>query len=102
MPVVGNSYPTVFLVRCPNLCDPNNGAVDFYDTTVGSVAMYTCNEGFNLSGAVNRDCQANGTWSPSEPICIPVGKYTYCQDLDSTKSVCKLLRRKPSTLIKLF
>ena len=70
-----------FSVRCPNLCNPNNGAVDFNDTTVGFVATYTCNEGFTRNGPANRDCQENGTWSHSEPICMPDGKYTYCQDI---------------------
>ena len=48
---------------------------------MGSVAMYTCKEGFNLDGAVTRECQVDGTWSPIEPNCTPIGKYAYFQDL---------------------
>ena len=56
---------------------------------MGSVAMYTCKEGFNLDGAVTRECQMDGTWSPSEPNCIPIGTNTYFQDLVGSIALMK-------------
>ena len=33
----------------------------------GTVATYTCNNGFELFGDVTRTCQNDGTWTGSEP-----------------------------------
>jgi len=47
-----------------------NGAVDFTTTYGGSVATYSCNEGYVLCGSKNRTCQSNGSWSGLPPECI--------------------------------
>ena len=47
-----------------------NGSVSAPATTLGSVASYTCNTGYSLSGAPTRTCQADGTWSGTAPTCI--------------------------------
>ena len=31
--------------------------------------MYTCNNGYNLTGDMTRTCQANGTWTGTVQIC---------------------------------
>ena len=54
---------------CGTLVDPNNGQVNFADTTFGADATYTCDEGFSLEGVETRTCQANGNWSDSDPNC---------------------------------
>ena len=55
---------------CGSLENPLNGVVEFNQTTFGSVAEYSCNEGFVFMGNTsNRSCQANGRWT-EEPTCI--------------------------------
>ena len=52
-----------------------NGEVTFEaaagrgETEFESVATYTCNTGYNLVGNAMRTCQADGTWSGSDPLC---------------------------------
>ena len=60
----------VLLVDCGNLMNVTNGEVDFSTTYGGSVATYSCNEGYVLCGSENRTCQPNGSWSGSPPECI--------------------------------
>ena len=58
------------VVNCSNLDDPVNGQVEFTDTTVGSIANYTCNQRYILSnGNSTRTCEASGEWSGSPPSC---------------------------------
>ena len=40
--------------------------------TFESIAEYGCNEGFTLSGNQSRTCQADGTWSGVDPVCVPL------------------------------
>ena len=58
------------LVDCGSLENPTNGQVDFTATFGGSIANYTCNQGYLLCGAESRICQSNGSWSGSPPDCI--------------------------------
>ena len=57
------------VVDCLNLTAPSNGQVSLTTTTFGSVAMYTCEEGYLVMGSAMRQCQANGNWSEEEPTC---------------------------------
>ena len=57
---------------CGNLPAPSNGAVQITTTTVGGVATYQCNTGFDLVGVSTRTCQTVGQsaqWSDSAPQC---------------------------------
>ena len=54
---------------CGTLTNPENGQVNFTDTTLGADATYTCDEGFPLEGVDTRTCEADGEWSDSEPKC---------------------------------
>ena len=56
-------------LRCGSLSNIENGRVSFPSTSVGSVATYTCNRGFELIGSSRRTCQSNGQWSGREPVC---------------------------------
>ena len=38
--------------------------------TVGSIAEHFCDEGYELEGASQRECLANGSWSDSLPTCV--------------------------------
>ncbi len=41
-------------------------------TTIGGIATYTCNIGYQLEDGATRTCQEGGTWSGSPPVCIVV------------------------------
>ncbi len=59
-------------VDCGPLTDASsNGAVDTSSgTTFMMSATYTCNTGYNRTGAPsNRTCQASGNWSLTAPTC---------------------------------
>lgn len=55
---------------CGQLPNPPNGAVDTSTgTTYKSLAVYTCDEGYELLGEPVRTCGAFA-WNGSEPSCI--------------------------------
>ena len=55
---------------CGPLTPPANGDVDTSSgTTAGSVALYSCNEGFVLTGTADRVCGSDGRWRPDPPAC---------------------------------
>ena len=57
-------------VDCGPLPYPNRGGVTFTGTTAGSIATYSCVEGYILVGDGKRECQADGKWSGEEPACL--------------------------------
>ena len=57
-------------VDCGSLPDPANGQVGQpAGTSLGQIAIYSCNTGYNLVGNSTRTCQAIGNWSGSAPTC---------------------------------
>ena len=56
-------------VSCGSLASPVDGAVVLNGTTVGIVAVYMCNRGFQIVGNASRTCQEDGDWSDAEPVC---------------------------------
>lgn len=63
---------------CPLLTAPENGGVAVTGDSIGSVAVYVCDEGFSLIGDSPRICGANGEWSGSEPVCVLISKCMSC------------------------
>ena len=61
---------------CPALLDPINGAVTWTSLTVGGVATYVCDDGFELEGSMTRTCESSGMWSGEEPMCRGMYKVT--------------------------
>ena len=43
--------------------------VSLTGTSIGDTATYTCNEGHKLVGAPVLNCQSDGMWDNSPPIC---------------------------------
>lgn len=57
-------------VECKELNHPPNGRVEFpVPSTYQSLAVYTCNTGYNLKGNDSRECLVDGVWSGMEPTC---------------------------------
>ncbi len=57
------------LLECPSLTAPANGAVQVASRGIGSTATYSCNNGYELAGAVSRSCQNTLKWSGASPSC---------------------------------
>ena len=61
---------------CDILYNPSNGMVRTNGTTSpGSIAQYTCNDGYVLVGNETRTCDSTWSWSGTEPVCNR--KYNY-------------------------
>ena len=69
MVVVLTYVLNISVVDCLNLTSPSNGQVSHRTTTFGSVATYTCEDGYMLMGFPMRECLSNGNWSQEEPVC---------------------------------
>ena len=61
--------PLFAVVDCAEPPSLLNGSVNFTDTVFGSLAVYTCLTGYNITGNVTRTCLANGSWTDSAPFC---------------------------------
>ena len=61
-------------IRCDSIRYPPDGSVAFSNSRrYPSVASYSCDAGFALTGEVNRWCAPSGEWGGYEPICRGCG-----------------------------
>lgn len=65
-------------VDCGPLENVLNGFVTLNETTLGSVATYSCISGFRVENSSQRMCEATGQWSGVLPTCQR--KYTRVTD----------------------
>ena len=57
-------------LSCGDLAVPDSGQFVLSNGTyIGSIATYSCNEGYSLVGFEVRICQADRTWSGLAPTC---------------------------------
>ena len=56
-------------MKCDDLIAPANGDVNQPGNSVGTVASYACNDGFQLIGDKTRTCEEDGEWSGTDPTC---------------------------------
>ena len=42
------------------------------DYSVGTIATYVCDDGFNLVGDMTRVCQSDSTFSGTDPVCSEI------------------------------
>ncbi|XP_035660141.1 CUB and sushi domain-containing protein 1-like [Branchiostoma floridae] len=54
--------------KCSDLSAPLNGNVTG-ETFYGDTVVYSCRQGFDVSGSATRTCQADQRWSGTEPTC---------------------------------
>ncbi len=66
----GGTTSSVSSVNCGVPANPANGTVSAPVTTYNSIASYSCNNGYNLSGVATRKCQSDATWSGTAPTCV--------------------------------
>ena len=60
---------------CGALSAPANGTVSLSnDDLVESIATFSCDEGFVITGPQQLVCLSTGAWSESAPTCSFVGK----------------------------
>lgn len=58
------------VISCEQLVSPLNGQVSVSgDNRPGSVATYSCNQGFDLEGSSVRTCGSDGSYSGQAPVC---------------------------------
>lgn len=55
----------------------SEGVICFNGITVGSTAVYICDNGFILVGNEARVCQSNGSWNGRTPQCVLQESGTY-------------------------
>ena len=64
-------------VQCPDLQDPASGIVSISNTGTVSSAIYSCVEGYQLSGSTIRQCLTTGSWEFTEPTCCKLYRGSY-------------------------
>lgn len=67
-----SALPTCQIVTCPALTNPANGTVDDGTNEYNTVAAYSCNSGFEVTGGTQVRCSASGTWTGTAPTCSRV------------------------------
>eukprot|EP00058_Branchiostoma_floridae_P008085 XP_002593573.1 hypothetical protein BRAFLDRAFT_125152 [Branchiostoma floridae] len=71
-----NNPPACQINTCAQLPVPPNGRYNYLsgaNATYNSVIQYTCNNGYNIQGSAQRQCQADGTWSGTDVQCVAEG-----------------------------
>ena len=54
----------------------SGGGVCYSGDSVGSVAVYFCDDGYTLEGDTTRECLSSGLWNGSTPQCVISGIIT--------------------------
>ncbi|XP_019614393.1 PREDICTED: sushi, von Willebrand factor type A, EGF and pentraxin domain-containing protein 1-like [Branchiostoma belcheri] len=70
--------PVCTVVKCPELTPPPNGAMEGSSNSFEDVVHFSCYPGYNLVGATNTTCQADGTWGDNTPTCESKSFFVQC------------------------
>ena len=80
--IIGDIVTFFFVtaVQCTSLPAIANGNVAMVSLRVGSMAEYSCDPGFLLTGPQTRTCQSGGVWGGREPACTSecVHELSFC------------------------
>ena len=75
-----------FPVECENPTAPAHGHVTTpHGTDFESLAVYSCEDGYDLSYPAYRTCLRSGKWSGHEPHCDPRRKLMYSLKLNASR-----------------
>ena len=76
---------THFPADCTPLSMITNGTVQYSTEPIasgfitnGTVATYSCADGYELAGEENRTCLVDGTWTGAEPQCRCAYIHIWC------------------------
>lgn len=64
-------------VDCGPLNVPENGVAHGNSTTYPNMMSVSCKTGFSLQGTATRKCQADGTWTSGNVVCLGIGTSSY-------------------------
>ncbi|XP_064387965.1 uncharacterized protein LOC135336171 isoform X3 [Halichondria panicea] len=88
--------PTCEAIQCAALREVTKGDIEYSANTTssfayGTVATYSCREGFSREGVRRRVCREsedseNGQWEGTDPVCSPI----YCTSLSRIENVLTL------------
>ena len=67
-----NTLPNCAIINCTDPGTPINGVRTGMNLYYNSTVSYSCNTGYNLTGAASITCNATGLWSAPVPSCPPV------------------------------
>ncbi|CAI8033447.1 CUB and sushi domain-containing protein 1, partial [Geodia barretti] len=70
--MIGDGTANVTIVDndgCPSLPDISNGSVTVSGFATGDMAVYSCDEGYELDGDSTRECLFNSSWSGEAQAC---------------------------------
>ena len=59
---------------CPVPESIPTGSMKYTGRSYGSVAKYSCPNGYIISGYQQRRCESNGKWTGTPPKCVLRGK----------------------------
>ena len=68
----------------------SGGGVCYSGDSVGSVAVYFCDDGYTLDGDSTRECLSSGLWNGTTPQCVGRDRdgihyfnalYTFCESM---------------------
>ena len=62
-------YHSLTVIICPTVTRPENGNVNQFGNTPGDLAIYSCDDNFELSGETMRTCGQDGQWEGEAPLC---------------------------------
>ena len=65
-----NSPPQCVPSDCGEPEPLTNGNVDYSSSSIGSTAVYRCNQGYRFRGTNSAICQSNGKWSGTVRECV--------------------------------
>ena len=54
---------------CPILTAPDRGFVSISTNGAVTTALYGCDSNYTLSGATERECQTDNSWTNTAPSC---------------------------------